>query len=149
MGENLESIHVHQDSQEGLLREFQEHEMFSSIPEKCPNMETVFPLSIQWPRKLVQRLKDVELDSNACEQIIMNIPLYCTGIRQLSCIELNVSYLERSNIWEKVGNTLEILKMKVEGRVGDEIRKIQKHCRKLKVIDIEDEEQTGQGDFQF
>jgi len=107
MGEKLEAIHVHYNR--WLGREFQEHEMFSSISEKCPNIESVRPLSVPWPREIVQRLKNVKLDSNACAQIIVDIPLFCTGIRQLSCNYLDVSYLKQANIWEKVGNALEIL----------------------------------------
>lgn len=67
-------------------------------------------------------------------KIVVAIPEYCTHIWELSLTKINASHLKELNLWESIGNTMEILKFSAYGGVQEEIRKIEAYCRRLKII---------------
>lgn len=92
--------------------------------------------ALPWLKSIGDRLSKVEFNRGPCELNLMTIPLYCTGIRQLSVRLDKAPYLEISHIWEHIGGALETLELLVSEPGGEIFRNIQKYCRKLKKVTL-------------
>lgn len=112
---NVKAVYVEVDCSE----EFKHHELFISISEVCRNIDSfILPGSSALPylKSFGNRLKKLIVESFKTRKSIMAITLYCTGIRQLSLGFIRPVCLERSRLWESVGDTLEILHAEVASK---------------------------------
>lgn len=113
-------------------------DMLDKLSDKCTSIESLYLPSEggrAWLERFGNRLRTLEFTSESPRKSIVAIP-YCSNIRELTLKEVSKSCVARTNIWEKIGKTLEILSIKFKFSGEEQIRNIEKYCRKLKHIDI-------------
>lgn len=119
-------------------KKFLTSNMLDEIYEKCPNVECLYLPSEggrAWLERFGNRLRTLEFHSRAPRTSIVAIQ-FCSNVRQLTLKKLNKYDVTRTNVWAKIGETLEHLSIKFTYNGEEQIRNIETHCRKLKHIDI-------------
>ncbi len=112
---------------------------------KCSNVKSLYINSTStriWLERLGPRLERLEIRAPT-RTICQSISTYCTQLRELHIGEAYKSDVGRSDLWEKVGGTLEKLCVTFMFPAFKEIRKIQQHCRKIRWLHIPEEERIN------
>ncbi len=112
---------------------------------KCPNVKDLEICSDStriWIQKLGPRLERLEILSPT-RSVSLAISSYCTQLRELHIGETDKSDVGRTDLWKKVGGTLEKLGVTFTFSAFKEIRKIQQHCRKIRWLHIPVEERVN------
>ncbi len=109
---------------------------------KCPNVKDLDIYSDNtrvWLEKLGLRLERLEMRVLS-PSICHSVSRYCMQLRELHIGEAYNHDVGLSDLWEKVGGTLEKLSVTFMFSASKEIRKIQQHCRKIRWLHIPEEE---------
>ncbi len=109
---------------------------------KCPNVKRLDIYSestCAWLEKLGPRLERLAMPISS-PPIWQSISSFCTQLHELHIGEAYNFAVCRSDLWEKVGGTLEKLSVTFVFYASTEIRKIQQHCRKIRWLHIPEEE---------
>ncbi len=112
---------------------------------KCPNVKGLDICSDNtrtWVEKLGPRLERLQMHVSS-PSICRSISSYCTQLRELYIREAHMCAVGRSDLWEKIGATLEKLYVTFVCSASEEIRKIQQYCRKIRWLDISVEERVN------
>ena len=105
---------------------------------KCPNVKGLDISSTNtriWLEKLGPKLERLETPAPT-SSICLSISSYCTQLRQLHIGRASKCDERRSELWEKVGATLEALSVTYTFPAFKEIRTIQQHCREIRWLHI-------------
>lgn len=135
-GESFKTIHW---DDTGTLDNSNLEDDIIEMSTLCPNLESFsFGYSNAEPWLLVfgERIKTLSFYYGVPPRIIEAVSSHCTNIRQLTLKEAWASYLNWSNLWEQVGNTLEKLELELLDEGEGELQKIENFCRKLEHVDI-------------
>lgn len=81
-------------------------------------------------------MKKLVLSGQVKPDILCAVSFHCCNIRHLDIWEVESGDLEGLNLWENVGCSLEILRLRIESGGIEELRMINKYCRKLQSIKI-------------
>lgn len=123
-------------------RQIHNSDMLDDFSAKCANLTA---LSIEsdgraWIERFGARLEALELGLDPSRSAFFAIQNYCTNLRELTLNAVHKTDVGRSNIWQKIGATLEVLDVAFHFPCAGEIVKIEKHCRKIRHLHVEEEE---------
>ena len=128
--------------QDPLSSLFRQPAHIDEFLRKCPNvkdLEIYSASTCMWLEKLGPRLERLEMRIS-CLSICQSIAGYCTQLRELHMGGVCGCAMGLSDLWEKVGGTLEKLSATFMFSASMEIRNIQLHCRKIRWLHITEEE---------
>lgn len=139
-GENFKKIHRGGGTEDD---EFPIENKLRELSTKCRKLES-FSFDgcgpVPWMRRFGNRMKSLAVHSMVRREYMLAAASYSTNLRELSLDSVPSSCINGSNMWKNIGNTLERLRVHFFGLphflADGEVRKIQKHCRQLKDIDI-------------
>jgi len=146
-GRFVRSIHIEEDPQSSSTSsedgeghsdiEWNTEELAVAVSRHCPNVRTleIAQESSEWVKEFGVRLESLSL---ATPHNIAVIERNCTSLRRIK-LSLCTSFeatIAQSNIWKKIGGTLESINVKFSWAFGEELVKIQEHCRALRKINI-------------
>ena len=106
--------------------------------EKCANVKALnvsSSSSRMWVERLGPRLEKLDI-INPSLSVCCTIQSRCMQLRELRIKKASRKSLGRSQLWEKIGGTLEKLWISFLFLGTKEIQKIQQHCRKIRWLYI-------------
>lgn len=119
-------------------KQFLTSNMLDDISQNCPNIESLYLPSEggrAWLERFADRLRTLKFTSGSPRKSIVAIQ-YCSNLRVLTLKDVNKCDVARTNIWAKIGETLQVLSIKFMYSGEEQIRNIEEHCRKLKHMDV-------------
>jgi len=81
------------------------------------------------------RIKYLDIEMPV-ETTFPDIQKYCSNLRVLCLDEIESYYIAGTNIWEKIGDTLETINIGILYPTAEELPKIERHCRKITSLHI-------------